>query len=127
MSRTGWVLGAAVVVAGIAGGAYYEKTKTTGPKFSLGKVERGNVVATVTAAGTLSAVTTVAVGSQVSGIISKLYVDFNSHVKKGQLLAELDPTPFLEAVAQQRANLDKAKVDLRLDEIALGRAKKLRD
>jgi HlyD family secretion protein len=83
------------------------------------------VVATVTATGTLSAVTTVSVGSQVSGIIARLHVDFNSVVKKGQALAELDPTPFQQALDQSRANLDKAKVQLRNDEIALTRAKRL--
>jgi len=89
------------------------------------KVDKGDVTATVTATGTLSAVTTVSVGSQVSGICSKLYVDFNAAVKKGQLLAELDPTPFQQSVEQSRANLDKAKVQLRNDEIALTRAKRL--
>ena len=73
---------------------------STEPKFRKAKVDKGDVVATVTATGTLSAVTTVSVGSQVSGIIAKLYVDFNSVVKKGQLLAELDPTPFQQAVDQ---------------------------
>ena len=60
---------------------------------------------TVTATGTLSAVTTVQVGSQVSGVIARLYADFNSQVKKGQLLAELDPTPFQAQVEQRRADL----------------------
>jgi HlyD family secretion protein len=67
---------------------------------------------TVTATGTLSAVTTVQVGSQVSGVISRLYADFNSHVKKGQLLAELDPTPFQAQVEQRQADLTKAKVEV---------------
>jgi len=66
---------------------------------------------TVTATGTLSAVTTVQIGSQVSGVISRLYADFNSRVKRGQLLAELDPTPFQAQVEQRRADVSKAEVD----------------
>jgi HlyD family secretion protein len=74
------------------------------------KVDRGNIVMTVTATGTLSAVTTVQIGSQVSGVISRLYADFNSKVKKGQLLAELDPTPFQAQVDQRRADVTQAQV-----------------
>src|SRR5262249_7178012 len=93
--------------------------------FQTAQVERGGLTVQVTATGALSAFTTVKVGSQVSGVISKLYADFNSNVKKGQLLAELDPTT-LQAVADQRqADLDKAKVDLRNDELLYNRNKKL--
>ncbi|HEX8252738.1 MAG TPA: efflux RND transporter periplasmic adaptor subunit [Thermoanaerobaculia bacterium] len=74
------------------------------------KVSRGTVTMTVTATGTVSAVTTVQVGSQVSGVIAQLYADFNSTVKKGQLLAELDPTPFQAQVEQRRADLTRAQV-----------------
>src|ERR1700692_193492 len=127
MSKTGWVAGATVVVLGIGGAYYLARAKSDVAKYRATPVDSGTVVATVTATGTLSAVTTVAVGSQVSGIISKLYVDFNSHVKKGQLLAELDPTPFQEALDQQKANLLKARSDERLAEVSLSRQKKLRD
>src|SRR5713226_5392351 len=66
---------------------------------------------TVTATGTVSAVITVQVGSQVSGVIARLYADFNSRVHRGQLLAELDPTPFQQQVEQRQADLTKARVD----------------
>jgi HlyD family secretion protein len=79
-------------------------------QYKTEKVDRGTVTTTVTATGTLSAVTTVQVGSQVSGVISQLYADFNSKVKKGQLLAELDPTPFETQVEQRRADLTRAQV-----------------
>jgi HlyD family secretion protein len=121
------ILAVLAVVVVVAGGAWFlvARKGSAEPKYRKGKLDKGDVVATVTATGTLSAVTTVKVGSQVSGIIAKLYVDFNSTVKKGQMLAELDPTPFQQAVEQSRANLDKAKVQLRNDEIGLTRAKKL--
>ena len=65
---------------------------------------------TVTATGTLSAVTTVQIGSQVSGVIARLYADFNSRVTKGQLLAELDPTPFQQTVEQRQADVAKSRI-----------------
>ena len=74
------------------------------------KVDRGNITMTVTATGTVSAVTTVQIGSQVSGVIARLYADFNSRVKKGQMLAELDPTPFEAQVEQRRADVTRAVV-----------------
>ena len=79
-------------------------------QYKTEKVDRGNVTQTVTATGTVSALTTVQVGSQVSGVIARLYADFNSRVKSGQLLAELDPTPFEAQVEQRRADLTRAQV-----------------
>lgn len=76
------------------------------------KVFRGNVVNTVTATGTLEALKTVEVGTQVSGVISKLYADYNSHVKKGELLAELDKTPLIATLSNAQASLDDAKAEL---------------
>lgn len=81
-------------------------------QYQTAKIDRGNVTETVTATGTLSAVTTVQIGSQVSGVIARLYADFNSHVTKGQLLAELDPTPFQAQVEQRQADLTKARVEV---------------
>jgi HlyD family secretion protein len=95
------------------------------PKYRTDKVESGDVTATVTATGTVSALETVQVGSQVSGIISKIYVDFNSKVTKGQIIAELDPTSFQAQVDQRRADLEKARVESRNSQIAYNRAKNL--
>ena len=78
------------------------------PGFRLAKVERGALTSVVSASGTLSAVTTVAVGSQISGQIKELFVDFNSPVKKGQLLARIDPETFDLKVKQAQADLDAA-------------------
>ena len=89
------------------------------------KVDRGVVTMTVTATGTLSAVTTVQVGSQVSGVIARLYVDFNSRVKNGQLLAELDPTPFQQTVEQRQADLTKSRVDAANARISYDRMSRL--
>jgi HlyD family secretion protein len=81
--------------------------ETTTYKFAT--VQRGNMQSTVSATGTLNAVTTVSVGTQVSGQVSQLFVDFNDHVKKGQLLARIDPTLAQQAVVDAQANVQKAQ------------------
>jgi HlyD family secretion protein len=77
------------------------------PAFRFGTVERGDLQSIVSATGTLNAVTTVSVGTQVSGQVSALFVDFNDHVKKGQLLARIDQTIAQQGVADAQANLEK--------------------
>lgn len=94
-------------------------------QYKTEKASKGNVTMSVTATGTLSAVTTVQVGSQVSGVISRLYADFNSHVKKGQLLAELDPTPFQQTVDQRQADLTKSQVEAANARITYDRERRL--
>src|SRR5579885_1839154 len=98
---------------------------TGGDKYRTEVVDRGTVTMTVSATGTVSAVTTVQVGSQVSGIISKLYADFNSHVTKGQLLAELDPTPFEQTVEQRNADVAKSQVEKANSQITYNRQRRL--
>jgi HlyD family secretion protein len=88
-------------------------------------VDRGDVTLTVTATGAISAVTTVQVGSQVSGIIARLYADFNSRVTRGQHLAELDPTPFEAQAAQRRADVLQNEVHMRNAEISFRRQDRL--
>jgi HlyD family secretion protein len=76
------------------------------------KISRGEIKSIVTATGTVNAVTTVSVGTQVSGTINKLFVDYNSTVKKGQLLAQIDPSTFQSQVDQAMANLWTAKANV---------------
>jgi HlyD family secretion protein len=90
-------------------------------------VDRGDVVMTVTATGTISPVTTVQVGSQVSGIIARLFADFNTPVHKGQLLAELDPTALQATVAQRQADVDRAEISLRNADVHLKRVQAMVD
>lgn len=87
--------------------AYAKET----PAYRFATVQRGNIQSTVSATGTLNAVTTVSVGTQVSGQVSQLLVDFNDHVKKGQLLARIDPTLAQQAVTDAQANLEKAQAE----------------
>jgi HlyD family secretion protein len=84
----------------------FAKETTT---YRFATIERGNLQSTVSATGTLNAVTTVSVGTQVSGQVSELLVDFNDHVKKGELLARIDPTLAMQAVTDAQANLEKSQ------------------
>jgi HlyD family secretion protein len=83
-------------------------------KYLTADVQKGDIAILVTATGTLEAVTTVQVGSQVSGTISALYADFNDKVKKGQVLAQLDPTFLKAQVAQSEADLERARASSEL-------------
>jgi HlyD family secretion protein len=80
--------------------------------FETAVVKKGSIINTITATGTVQADTTVLIGTQVSGVIKKIYVDFNSHVKKNQLLAELDKTPLITQVQQAEASLDDSKSEV---------------
>src|SRR5262245_3142793 len=102
----------AVVLAG--GGLFYYRAQNAAkvPTAVAAEVTRGNVIAKVDATGTLAPVTTVQVGSQVSGTVKALSVDYNAHVRKGQVIAELDPSLFQTQVDQARATLIKSQSDV---------------
>jgi HlyD family secretion protein len=102
---------AVLVAAGIAV-FWFFRGNGNEEKFRTEKVMRGDITTVVTATGTVNAVTTVLVGTQVSGTIKKLYVDFNSRVKKGQIIALIDPATFEAQVDQQKANVYSAKANL---------------
>jgi HlyD family secretion protein len=119
----------AVIVLAVAAGAFavyrQRNPKTPEAKYRTETVDKGTVSETVTATGTISAVTTVQVGSQVSGIIQSLHADYNSPVKKGQLLAELDPTPMKLQVQQRAADLLQSQVQMRNAEVQYNRSARL--
>ncbi len=134
--KKAWLL-AIVGVLIVGAGAWFFFRGSSGegqPQFTTVAVDRGNVVGRVTATGTLSALVTVLVGTQVSGRIKELKVDFNSPVKKGQELAKIDPELFLAAIAQAKANeqaaagnLARAQAQARDFELKLRRATQLAD
>jgi HlyD family secretion protein len=126
MKKTAVVALGLAVLAGLVWVVGF-RGRDAAPKYRTAKVDVGNVTQTVTATGTLSAVTTVKVGSVVSGNVAALHADFNKQVKKGDLLAELDPVPFQEKVDQASAARDKARVDVRNTEIGLRRQQALHD
>ncbi|MHB1047252.1 MAG: efflux RND transporter periplasmic adaptor subunit [Thermoanaerobaculia bacterium] len=101
--------GLAAAVAGAGLGIYRFTSGEKAPTFRFATVSRGAIQSLVSATGTLQAVTTVSVGTQVSGQISELLVDFNDQVKKGQLLARIDPTIARQGVADAQASLERVQ------------------
>jgi HlyD family secretion protein len=112
-----WIIIFLIVGAGIAAGVWYFKHgKNAAPQYQATAVERGDLTQVVTATGTLNPVVNVTVGSQVSGIINKLYVDYNSMVKSNEVIAEIDPSTYQAAVEQATADLANAKANLELQQ-----------
>lgn len=119
------IIGIVIVIIILAAGAFsFFKKQDNSPKFRMDKVTKGDIKATVTATGTMNAVVTVLVGTQVSGTIKTLYVDFNSPAKKGQILAQIDPDTFRAQVGQAKANLLLAKANVEKSEATLVDAKR---
>lgn len=110
--RWPWVGAAVLAVVALVGLRLRGGGNSSELRFETAAVDRGRVVAKVTATGTLSATVTVQVGSQVSGRIQQILVDFNSPVKKGQLIAKIDPQLFEAALEESRANTGAARGEL---------------
>lgn len=112
-TRILWLVSLCVIVAGTAGvWRYRAQNSTPVIQYKTSPAERKHIVARVTASGTLSALVTVQVGTQVSGRIQKLFADFNSTVTKGELVAKIDPQMFDAAVQQAQANTMSAKASV---------------
>ena len=121
------------VLLAVGGYAYWRRGQEAAQgAYVTEPIERGSIASIVTATGTVNPVTTVQVGTYVSGPIQAIYVDFNSPVKKGQLVAKIDPAPFqvkvLQAeadVANNRAKVEKDRADLKLKRLTLDRNREL--
>jgi len=115
-----------LVLAVAAGGWWYWKIRKAVPVgYQTLTVTRGEITQAVTATGTLNPVINVEVGSQISGIIKALYVDFNSPVKQGQVIAEIDPATYQATVAQAEGELANAEANLELAQLNEKRAREL--
>ena len=113
------IIAAALVIAVLGAAFFYLKSSGSAVQYTTQKPLRCDIRETVSATGTVNAVTTVLVGTQVSGTIQKLYADYNSMVKEGQILALIDPASFEAQVAQSSANLLLAEANLEKAKIAL--------
>ncbi|MBP5713480.1 MAG: efflux RND transporter periplasmic adaptor subunit [Prevotella sp.] len=127
IGKKGWIAIAVIVVIILAvwkcsGGKKEEKVT-----FETAKVEKGNIQTSITATGTIEPVTSVTVGTQVSGIVSRLYVDYNSVVKRGQVIAELDRTNLISELNAQKASLASAQSSLNYQESNFKRYQTLYD
>lgn len=102
-----------VLAIAVAGAAYlYLKEENGAVSYRTAKIERGDIVDTITATGNINAVTTVSVGSQISGTIQKLFVDYNSRVRKDQVIAQIDPQLLEASVTQAQGSFENAKASL---------------
>jgi len=114
-----------VIAAGLgsAGWAYYANKNRPEPTVTTMPVSRGSVIEVVQATGTLQAVTTVNVGTQVSGVVQDLFADFNNIVRKGDIIAKLDPSILQVQIESQEANVSRAEADLERLRVTLADAK----
>ena len=125
--KTIWIIIGVLAVIAIAVYMLSGGKKEQTVSFDTTKVERQNIQTTITATGTIEPVTSVTVGTQVSGIVSKLYVDYNSVVKKGQVIAELDKTNLISELNTARANLSSAESSATYEQANYNRYKTLYD
>jgi HlyD family secretion protein len=126
LSKSTKLLSAIVVLAVVIGGGWWWSSARKGdaPVYRTAKVERGPITATVSSTGTLNPVTSVQVGSQISGQIKELYVDFNSPVKRGQLIALIDPETYQYRVRQAEADVEAAQSSVGRAQVALVNAER---
>lgn len=122
-----WYIAAAAIIVAVAAWMLSGKQKDVQIQFKTEKAVRANIQNSVTATGTIEPVTSVTVGTQVSGIVSKLFVDYNSVVKKGQVIAELDKTNLISELNTTKANLSSAMSTLKYESDNYKRYKTLFD
>jgi HlyD family secretion protein len=113
------IMAIVILILILIGVFVFFKKNSEAPEYITQTSDRGDIRATVSATGTVNAVTTVLVGTQVSGTIKQLFVDYNTMVKQGQLLAQIDPASFEAQVAQASANLSLARANLEKSKVAL--------
>jgi HlyD family secretion protein len=125
MTKKILIIIAVLVVLGIAAWFFFLRGENVKYEWKTAKVEKGDITMTVTATGTLNAVTTVQVGTQVSGIINKILVDFNSVVKEGQVIARLDTTYLSAAVEDAKATVNRNRIQVNQSKRDFDRTKAL--
>lgn len=129
MKKKKTIIIAAIIILAVIGGVafFVSNGRTEDPKWLTLKVSRGDLDVVVTATGTLAADTTLQVGTQVSGTIAMLFADWNSHVRRGQVMAKLDTTFLWASVEVAESNLQKAKVAADQAKVTFDRVKQLFD
>lgn len=122
MNRSMKIIIAAALIGGAA--SWYFKAEEQSGSYLTQKLEKGDITEKITASGTINPISTINIGTQVSGTISEIYVDYNSKVKKDQLLAQIDPALFEATVGQRRAALNVSKAEVQVAENEVDYAKK---
>jgi HlyD family secretion protein len=124
MRKAIWVLGVLGIAVVIAGYVFFSGERKPPVRYKSASIQRGSIVSAVTATGSINPMTTVQVGSQVSGMIESLHADFNSSVTKGQVVARIDPFPYRAKRDQASANLANAKAVLIKAKVDLSQRKR---
>lgn len=126
MKKVWWWIAVAVLVVAAAAAAWFllARNKNGSPAYRTARVERGDVVQTVRATGVVQPIKLVQVGTQVNGPVQKLYVDYNSLVKEGDLVAQIDPIVYEARLAQDEANLSQAQATVEQAQIRLAESEK---
>jgi HlyD family secretion protein len=122
--RKKWLLALGFLIVALVGIGLFLRNGEQAAQYKTAKVERGEITATVSATGKVNAVVTVQVGSQVSGTIQQLFADFNSRVKKSQIVAQIDPALFEAQVEQARAKLENDEANVEKARVVLADAKR---
>src|SRR5215510_15030327 len=117
--RRGWLALLLLLIAGGVTAAFFWTNKTNANDYITAKVERSNVEVNVSATGTVQAVTTVQVGSQVSGTVQWLGADFNTEVTKGEIIAKLDPAIFQAQVDNAAATVQNSDAALQAAQVEI--------
>ncbi len=127
MNRSRWIALAVVLVVGIASIVVLRsRSRTEEPKYRTAAIEQGDLTTSVSATGTVRPVIQVEVGSQVSGTLERLFIDYNSRVRAGQVLAQLEPSAFRARVVQAQASVARAAAALKDAERQFARARELK-
>src|SRR5574344_710355 len=116
-----WICIIVAAIIAICCRMFIGSSKSYDVKYDTAKVQQTNIANSVTATGTIEPVTSITVGTQVSGIVSKLYVDYNTVVKKGQVIAELDKTNLMSQLNSAKANLSSAQSTLSYESVNYNR------
>jgi len=124
MRRLTLIISVAAIGLAIAGYVFFNGERKVPVRYRTAAVEQGSIISAVTATGTINPITTVQVGSQVSGMIESLHADFNSKVKRGEVVARIDPFPYRARRDQADANLANAKAALMKARIDLAQRKR---
>ena len=124
MRRLTLIISVAAIGLAIAGYVFFNGERKVPVRYRTSTVEQGSIISAVTATGTINPITTVQVGSQVSGMIESLHADFNSKVKAGEVVARIDPFPYRARRDQADANLANAKAALMKARIDLAQRKR---
>jgi HlyD family secretion protein len=124
MRKAIWILSVLAVAVAIGGYVFFSGERKTPIRYKSVPIQRGAIVSAITATGSINPMTTVQVGSQVSGMIESLHADFNSSVTKGQVVARIDPFPYRAKRDQASANLSNAKAVLIKAKVDLSQRKR---